>query len=578
MAEQQFAPSTTSAPTIPAITLNGVEVDFPNSDTSFSVKDLDSISKSPKLTVGGTSSQVVKLEPRTSDEKREREKVRHEDVAEKSVQDPERGRHIQTEQRNRQRRHSVHDVSREPLPSPSFGSLTKDVPKRQMPPTRQSASSKIPSLRIIDKTSEGGWRVKIRTMFSPRPVSRINVDIILVYVYSTSMENARGTDADTTLFTHRGESNKTASTPIPSIQRARTAQVPDTRRSRSSPFAPTLDTSKSTLLPTSIKDLPTRNVRRQHPSPERPTSKESQRPRNQVSWLSSPDMLPKQFPRGRVTTVGLDLSTAASTPLDFESAANQFLNCVAEIRKEKSQTPVLLLGHTYGGILIIQSLVKIAQQGSDARLLLEKVAGVFLFSCTHIHSTKYSQLLADLLNEKPTAGVFSSVVDGMPNLARLAQTFRTTIFQSRYTSRAKHPNPSERGPETDFEEIKLAFPIVQFVTNAEKPDPQKPPKDSSTDFLKLPTRTITLEKDFSNALLFTASTDSDFLRLMLLMHSGLRTHQFLYTVVNDGYREVQKMIRDGYNVNIRDRWYVYGFSSRLLSLTVYSTGTSPHCI
>jgi hypothetical protein len=157
----------------------------------------------------------------------------------------------------------------------------------------------------------------------------------------------------------------------------------------------------------------------------------------------------------------------------------------------------------------------------------------------------------------------------MPQLARLAQTFKTTIFQGRNTSKAKHPHLNEGGSEPEFEDIKFAFPIVQFVTNAEKPDPQKLPKDPNTEFLKLPTRTITLEKDFSRALVFTGSADSDFLRLMLLMHSGLRTHQFLYTLVNDGYREVQNMIRDGYNVNIRGRWYVCGFSSSLVFLTSF---------
>jgi hypothetical protein len=379
------------------------------------------------------------------------------------------------------------------------------------------------------------------------------------------MEQAHGHDADLALFTYEGGPEKTVSPLIPSIQRARTAQVPDTRRSKSSPFAPAYDTTKSTLLPTSTKDLPTRDGRLRKGSPERTQKRQSFQSGNRLNWLSSPDMLPKQFPRARVTTVGFDLGPASSAPLDFESASNQLLDYLEDIRKGKTQPPILLLGHSYGGIFIIQSLTKIAKQNSNAKSLLEKTAGVFLFSCTHLHSTRYNQLVANLVSEKPTAKAFASMAGGMPQLNKLAQTFKATIFQPGNNQRPRSPNQTDEFPEPESDEIRLAFPIVQFVTSAEKPDAQKP-KEANTEFLKLPTRTITLEKDFANALVYSGPGDPDFLRIMLLMHSGLRAHQFLYTVANEGYREVQKMINDKYSVNIRDRWYVSTPPYRQLNL------------
>ncbi|KAL2622954.1 hypothetical protein R1flu_003159 [Riccia fluitans] len=118
------------------------------------------------------------------------------------------------------------------------------------------------------------------------------------------------------------------------------------------------------------------------------------------TWISGemgePHVWPKtwvveDFPSARVLSVSYDSSiyqTAQEGRIDLHNAAEGLMYCL-ELEMNTSFRPLILVGHSFGGILIKQLCLhaferqRLSQQGSLVRSLLERIRGIFFMGTPH---------------------------------------------------------------------------------------------------------------------------------------------------------------------------------------------------
>lgn len=410
------------------------------------------------------------------------------------------------------------------------------VPERQKVDNSASTSTpkgngqKTPTPRPWTATEtypKGGWRMRSRC--SAVTDAELVVDIVMVYLYHSALcDKSRDRDADLDIFRHFFDFDVTVidSAPVRKIRRARTDIGKQARQE--TPFTSSHTPNQSSGA------QPWTGLQKHQTKP--------------VNWLQDHDMLRKHIPGSRIITVGFDIAPVLSVDPDFEAAAGQLNDYLQEMRKQQ-QAPIILLGHTLGGLIILHSLALASLKAFSAQNLLSHTAGVFLFATSTKSSENRARVLADLYGAKASDKIFNDF-SGSPTMERLRKLAKTR-FASRSRVRSKAMSAS-RGTQalSNAKRIAIEFPITQFFARG---DNQNSPLDSLSAFLGASIRTVTLSRELPSALQFSSAQDADFLRIVALIRSALQTCHLLHAAVAGDLKEIETLIQEGVNPNLRDR-------------------------
>lgn len=446
--------------------------------------------------------------------------------------------------RLRPRRHSVHSISslREQHEFRTEGSA----------PTAVKDFSMTSEWTLTERSPKNGWRMKARCSNSTQ--TNHTVDIVVVYLYNSSkFQKTSDKDADLDIFRYYDSSKNTTVRMIPSVQRARTDLGHQRQLLPSFLSTPPKEMSSLNLLDAK-RPRPFQGDERASASNE--ASDLQPKPNsNRINWLHDHDMLLRQIPGSRVITVGFDIGPVLSTLPNLETAAEQLNEYLSEIEAETPQIPILFLGHTLGGLFIIQALANSTTGGDPPRNVIGRTAGLFLASCSVTSSSNRTRLLADLHGAKSNDKIFSDLA-GTPVIQRLGNAINTksSFREPRQQRIPKVASPCARSLKQNAASIAIGFPVVQFITRGELTSTQSSKSYSLADLLGVPDRTVLIEKDLAHAFKFHGAKDASFLRVVMLMQSALQTFQLLHAAATGNTKEIEGMIRRGVNINRQDRW------------------------
>ncbi|KAG0127046.1 hypothetical protein HOY82DRAFT_593498 [Tuber indicum] len=160
-------------------------------------------------------------------------------------------------------------------------------------------------------------------------------------------------------------------------------------------------------------------------------------------WLR--DFLPHQVPRARIATFGYDARVARSRAVvESLDSAQSLLVDVKLLRStpEERERPLVLIGHSLGGIIIKKALV-IAQQQADSRCVLDKMCCVVFLGVPHLGS--------------PAANTAETLVS-------IAQIFGD--FNTRHLEELKRESPALRDLAQAFGQLE-GFKIITVTEGLE---------------------------------------------------------------------------------------------------------------
>jgi hypothetical protein len=403
------------------------------------------------------------------------------------------------------------------------------APERQptenpLPTHLPSTSSRITQpLAPVDTHPKGGWRMKSRCL--PSLGTAPQVDIVMVYLYNSATTAKSGDpNADLDIFRHFIEAEPAHPAPKVPIQRARTDLGKRPRQAFPNIFTTARDRAEA--------KIPELRV---------------------VDWLQDPHMLRKQLPGSRIITVGFDIFPTLSAAPNLETAAHQLYTHVQALRKSE-QAPIVFLGHTLGGVIVLQALTLASQNSNSAGNVLPHTAGVFLFFCSIAIPEQRARLLANLYGAKPSDKIFADLT-GIPAMEQLSKMAKTSLFSSQPKTQDSLPigPPCKNRSNLEPKRVAIGFPITQFFARG---DIQISGGGSLSGFLGTPVRMVTMAKDLAHAMKFHAPNDADFARIVLLLQSTLQTSRMLRAAAAGNVNEVGVLLREGVNPNLRDRWSV----------------------
>lgn len=94
-------------------------------------------------------------------------------------------------------------------------------------------------------------------------------------------------------------------------------------------------------------------------------------------WLA--DSLPQDLPTARVIVFGYNTALQNSTSFaELDDIAGWFHAAMSRIFQSGSRKPIILIGHSLGGLLIKETLIRLSESDTDAALL-RLIVGVFFF-------------------------------------------------------------------------------------------------------------------------------------------------------------------------------------------------------
>lgn len=125
-------------------------------------------------------------------------------------------------------------------------------------------------------------------------------------------------------------------------------------------------------------------------------------------WLR--DRLPQDVPHLRSLIYGYDTKLFKSRSFqDLDDIAWRFIASLKEIRRSLPPAkPLILLAHSFGGIVLKRALVLLADEGNDEDMLLESVKGLVFFGVPH-RGMEISHFLA-MVAKQPNKDLISSTL------------------------------------------------------------------------------------------------------------------------------------------------------------------------
>lgn len=125
-------------------------------------------------------------------------------------------------------------------------------------------------------------------------------------------------------------------------------------------------------------------------------------------WLTN--NLPRDIPAARVMIFGYESTLLHSTShVQLDDLASPLQIAISQILRSKNKRPLLLIGHSLGGLLVKQALIQIAEPGFEDGLpsILELITGIVLFGTPNDGLDIES--LVPMVNNQPNRSLLESL-------------------------------------------------------------------------------------------------------------------------------------------------------------------------
>ncbi|KAF2106882.1 hypothetical protein BDV96DRAFT_654214 [Lophiotrema nucula] len=391
-----------------------------------------------------------------------------------------------------------------------------------------------------------------RVLYPQAESTPLSADIIVVYLYNGRRSEA--TDADLAIFeANRVQTSKagpqkseteSASVPKQALERAR-------RLSATAPQPGSKDEDRSATIGTRLTK-----------SGETPKTTPASKP-TKINWLKDSDYLPKVLPEARVVTIGIDIRNVMDSQFDLEAAATALAKAIALERTKESDRPVLFIGHTLGGFVIQQLLVR-AARGDDSGLvpLLKSTAGLLLFNCPASGcDEKRKELFGRFYGLRSSSMFFSELEPDSRQLQSLRENFNTSVLMLEDGSSSDALPTSNLRPDAGSAAVtsrqlirRTGFPVYRFRSKEFFDKSEKALFDGSEAARKLPSRrtrriegaknVIPVPKNLLNITRFTKprAEDPDFIIISDIIEDLVQSRRLLDTAAKGTTIEMSSLL------------------------------------
>ncbi|KAK1688656.1 pfs domain-containing protein, partial [Colletotrichum godetiae] len=156
-----------------------------------------------------------------------------------------------------------------------------------------------------------------------------------------------------------------------------------------------------------------------------------------VDWLQDPDMLPAKIPKSRIMVYNYESRWHVDAPKTrLQLCGEEFIHALHSFRRGTSKRPIVLVGHSLGGNVIVHALLY-ASDRVEYRYLSEATAGVVLLG-SPLRGTKWQPFLDSLAQLMGSAGSHRGITkelgfdgpelqDRLHRFCRLRNTLSTPV-------------------------------------------------------------------------------------------------------------------------------------------------------
>lgn len=142
-------------------------------------------------------------------------------------------------------------------------------------------------------------------------------------------------------------------------------------------------------------------------------------------WLR--DALRRDFPQSRIVIYGYDTTLQGSKSFqNILDIGHKFRNALSEARPEKQKKPLILVGHSLGGIVVKQAIndMRVSELDQDKRNFAS-ICGIVFFGVPNqgmdIHS------LVPMVGDQPNRGLLQNLEHNSPMLRIQAREFLAAL-------------------------------------------------------------------------------------------------------------------------------------------------------
>lgn len=122
-------------------------------------------------------------------------------------------------------------------------------------------------------------------------------------------------------------------------------------------------------------------------------------------WLT--DNLPQDIPTARIMIYGYESGLQHSTSLvQLDDLASSLQNAISQLLRSRKRKPLVLIGHSLGGLLVKEALIRFDESDYDSNLL-EMIRGILLFGAPNDGMNIES--LTPLVNDQPNRFLLESL-------------------------------------------------------------------------------------------------------------------------------------------------------------------------
>lgn len=142
-------------------------------------------------------------------------------------------------------------------------------------------------------------------------------------------------------------------------------------------------------------------------------------------WLR--DALRRDFPESRIIIYGYDSTLHGSKSFqNILDIGHKFRNALTEARFNQQKKPLILIGHSLGGIVVKEAINSMRISDSDQdRLTFAAIRGIVLFGVPN--QGMDIQSLVPMVGDQPNRGLLQNLEHNSPMLRIQAKEFSTAL-------------------------------------------------------------------------------------------------------------------------------------------------------
>jgi hypothetical protein len=384
--------------------------------------------------------------------------------------------------------------------------------------------------------------VKIRTCIPVDDDLAHRFDVVVVYLFNSAQNDHRDEEADLDIFRVRDtpkndKGQDESSHRITSMKQACLNAVRTENATATSSFR-VAPTQSDDTTPGASRSLPPTRVLEDHCSMGM-----------KKTWLNDPNMFP---PGSRVTTFGYDVRLIMDKPLDVEGAGAFLYEELVNMRR-CSTTPILLLGHIYGGLILLRALVSDAASNGGTEVLVGLTAGIFLFQLSPYGSAKRISETSKLLG-LPSEARLLSEFGWKGEVEKCFNAFDMAFCEDDIQNyeRLRHIPPDELSRNSECLQLRprrsppVKFEIVSYLTETEEFGDPKLTARGLTTIGRLEVRILTNfvgEGAVDGMMRFSGPADLQWLKVTNAMLGSMKTYSILDAAYSGALETMSGLIR-----------------------------------